>query len=177
MPRPFNSSQDKILERLDLDAIADPGDKIRECEFLLGLASFETDRTRFRWLVSAYLNAVYSYFETTALYASVALTDPQTGDPIEDIEAIEKLRTYVRVVQNEKKPYYVKTAGLHPTIARLYEVRKAATHHFPLAIMAAGPNLPEDFHLGNIKGEGEPLLTLCREALAVIKQVQAETEA
>lgn len=177
MPQISDSSQFDIFERLDLDAIADPGDKIRECEFFLGHASVEADRTRFRWLISAYLNAVYSYFETTALYASVAFTDPQTGDPIEDTEAVERLRTYVRVFQNEKKPYYVKTGGLHPVIARLYEVRKAATHHFPLAIMAAGPHLPEDFHLGSIKGEGEPLLALCRDALAVIKQVQAEIDA
>ncbi len=177
MPQNSKFSQDNILERLDLDAIADSGDKIRECEFFLGHASAETDRTRFRWLVSAYLNAVYSYFETTALYSSVAFTDPQTGDPIEDTEAIDRLRAYVRVFQNEKKPYYVKTGGLHPVIARLYEIRKAATHHFPLAIMAAGPNLPEDFHLGSMKGEGEPLLALCREALVVIKQVQAEIDA
>ena len=121
--------------------------------------------------------SVYSYFETTALYASVSFTDPQTGDPIEDSEAVEKLRAYVRVIQNEKNPYYVKTGALHPIIARLYEVRKAATHHFPLAIMAAGPNLPEDFHLGDMRGEGEPLLALCREALAVVKQVQAEIDA
>lgn len=165
-----------ILERLDLDAIADPCDKIRECEFFLGLASIETDRTRFRWLVSAYLNAVYSYFETTALYASVAFTDPQTGEPIEDGDAVDKLRAYVRLFQNQKKPYYVKTGGLHPVIARLYEVRKAATHHFPLSIMAAGPNLPEDFHLGSMRGDGEPLLALCRQALAVIKQVQTEID-
>lgn len=177
MPQNSNFFQDNILERLDLDAIADSGDKIRECEFFLGHASAEMDRTRFRWLVSAYLNAVYSYFETTALYASVAFTDPQTGDPVEDTEAIDKLRAYVRVFQNEKKPYYVKTGGLHPVIARLYEIRKAATHHFPLAIMAAGPNLPEDFHLGSMRGEGESLLALCREALAVIKQVQAEIDA
>jgi hypothetical protein len=166
-----------IFESLDLDAIADPGDKIRECEFFLGLASSEIDRTRFRWLVSAYLNAVYSYFETTALFVSVSFTDPQTGDPIEDMKAVEILRAYVRVFQNEKKPYYVKTGGLHPIIARLYEVRKAATHHFPLAIMATGPNLPEDFHLGSMSGGGEPLLLLCREALAIVKQVQAEIDA
>lgn len=43
--------------------------------------------------------------------------------------------------------------------------------------MAAGLNLPEDFHLGSTKGKGEPLLALCREALAVIKQLQAEIDA
>lgn len=176
MPQPLDSSEDNFLERIDLDAIADPGDKIKECEFFLSLACIETDRMRFRWLISAYLNAVYSYFETTALYASVAFTDPQTGDPIEDSEAVDRLRTYVRVFQSQRDPYYVKTRGLHPVIARLYQVRNAATHHFPLAIMAAGPNLPEDYHLGSTKGEGLPLLSLCREALDVIKQVQAEID-
>jgi len=176
MPNPSDSSLSDILQRLDLEAIADSGDKVRECEYFLGLASAEADRTRFRWLVSAYLNAVYSYFETAALYASVAFTDPETGAPIEDAEAVETLRAYVRVDQNKKNPYYVKTGGLHPVVARLYEVRKAATHHFPLAIMVAGPNLPEDFQLGSMKCEGEPLLALCREALAVIRQVQAELE-
>jgi hypothetical protein len=177
MPPPADLPPDNFLERLDLGAIADAGDKVRECEFFLDVASGEKDRARFRWLVSAYLNAVYSYFETSALYASVAFTDPETGDPIEDTEAVETLRAYVRVFQHEKKPYYVKTGGLHPVVARLYEVRKAATHHFPLAIMAAGPNLPEDFHLGSIQGEGQPLLAVCREALAVVKQVQSELEA
>lgn len=177
MSQNSDTSLDSILDRLDLSAIADAGDKIRECEFFLGLASVESDRTKFRWLISAYLNAVYSYFETAALHASAAFTNPETGAPIEDVEAVDKLRAYVRVFQNEKKPYYVKTGGLHPVIARLYEVRKAATHHFPLSIMAVGQNIPEDFHLGNMKGEGEPLLVLCREALAIIKQVQADLDA
>ena len=119
MPPPTASAIEDILDRLDLGAIADPGDKIRECEFFLGLASTETDRAKFRWLISAYLNAVYSYFETSALYASVAFTDPTTGDPIEDAESVEKLRNYVRVLQNQKNPYFVKTGGVHPVIARL----------------------------------------------------------
>jgi hypothetical protein len=169
-----SSSADDILARLDLEAIADPGDKINECEYFLGLASRESDRSRFRWLISAYLNAIYSYFETTALYAAVAFTDPETDSPVEDSAAIETLRSYVGVSRPSKNPYFVKTSGLHPVIARLYQVRKAATHHFPLSIMATGSNLPEDFHLGNMRGEGEPLLALCRQALDVVKEVQAE---
>lgn len=177
MNQPSESSLNDILRRLDLGAIADADDKIRECEFFLGLASTEKDRVRFRWLISAYLNAVYSYFETTALYACVAFTDPDTGEPIGDKEAVEILGAYVGVSQGKTNRYYVKTSGLHPVVARLYEVKKAATHHFPLSIMAAGPNLPEDYHLGSMRGEGQPLLMLCREALAVIRQVQAELDA
>ena len=168
---------DDFFDRIDLDAIADPGDKVRECEFFLNLATVEMDRSRFRWLISAYLNAVYSYFETAALYASVSFTNPQTGDPIQDREAVEKLRAYVGITQNEKSPYYVKTHGLHPIISRLYQVRKTTTHLFPLAIMSSGLDLPEDFHLGNIKGEGEPLLELCRQALDVVKKAQTEINA
>lgn len=120
MPRSRNLSQDNILDYIDLDAIADPEDKIQECEFFLGLACIETERARFRWLVSAYLNAVYSYFETTALSASVAFTNPQTGDPIEDTEAVERLRTYVSVIQNPKKALLRKNP------------RSASSHRTPL---------------------------------------------
>lgn len=168
----MKNSLDDILDRLDMSAIADRNDKVHECEFFLALASSEPSRERFRWLVSAYLNSVYSFFETSALYASVAFTDMKTGDPIEDSDAIEVLRQYVNVRQSRKDPYYVKTSGLHPTIAQLYEVRKAATHHMPLSIMESGLNLPEDFHLGSMRGDAQPLLALCRDALAIIKEVQ-----
>lgn len=169
----MNYSLDDILERLDISAIADRNDKVHECEFFLTLASSESNREHFRWLISAYLNAVYSFFETSALYASVAFTDTKTGAPIEDSEALELLRRYVEVQQPRKNyPYFVKTSGLHPVIAQLYEVRKAVTHHMPLSIMEAGSNLPEGFHLGCMRGDGQPLLAICREALAIIKDVQ-----
>ena len=176
MPPITNSSAVGNLEHIDFEAIADPDDKIRECEFFLDLASKEADRARFRWLISAYLNAVYSFFETSALYFSVAFTDPETGDPIEDSEAIEILRNYVRVTQNKKTPYFVKTEALNPVVARLCKLRNAATHHYPLSIMAAGPKLPDDYHSGSTKGEGESLLALCRNAFEVVKQVQAEID-
>jgi hypothetical protein len=167
---------DSQLARIDFAAIPAPGDKIRECAFFLGLASTETDRDRFRWLVSAYLNAVYSYFETTALWASVAFTHPETGEPIVDTEAIDKLRPYV-AVRPQKNKYRIQTCAVHPVVVELIEARHGTTHRFPLAVMEAGTKLPEDFHLGNVKGEGKPLLALCRDALAVIKQVQAQLDA
>ena len=58
-----------FLSRLDLGAIEDACNKIDECEFFLSLASQEANRMRFRWLISAFLNAAYSYFEMTALRA------------------------------------------------------------------------------------------------------------
>lgn len=170
LPGPTVNKNDinELLRRIDLSAIADPGDKMRECQFFLGLAEAEPDRTRFRWFITAYLNAVYSYFETSALRSSNAITTA-TGEQIADDSAMESLRAYVEVITNPKKPYHVKTTGLNPVIQRLYKVRAAATHHFPLSIMAAGPSLPEDFHFGNMRGEGEPILALCRDALSVVQ--------
>ena len=176
MPQQPSTDSEDILALIDFAAIADAGDKLRECEFFLELAAAESGRERFRWLITAYLNAVYSYFETSALAASVGITDPQTGEPVEDSEAVDRLRAYVKVFQDAKNPYYVKTGGLHPVIQRLYKVRAAATHHFPLSIMATGPNLPEDYEFGSTKGQGTNVLALCREAMEVVKQVQAELD-
>jgi len=165
------------LSRFDLSAIADPGDKVSECEYFLDIASSETDRDRFRWQISAFFNAAYSYFETTALSAYFSISDPQTGESVEDSEALAVLRKYVRVVQNAKNPNYVKTAGFHPIAVRLYAFRKANTHHFPMSIMIAGRSLPEDFHFGTMTGKGTPALEFCRNTIALIRTVQAELDA
>ena len=170
------SAAEDILERLDLSAIADPGDELRECEFFYGLASVEEGRERFRWLISAFLNAAYSFFESSALSAFVRITDHETGEPVQDSEAVEILQRYVKITQRKNKPYYVTTEGMHPITRQLYKFRAAATHHFPLSIMASGPALPEDFEFGSLRGEGTPALALCREALDLIREVEKEIE-
>jgi hypothetical protein len=168
---------DEWLSLLDLAAIPDPNDKVRECEFFFELMSTETDRDRFRWLTSAFLNASYSYFESSALTAFFRFTDQETGEPIEDSQALEVLRRYVNVLRNVKNPRFVKTAGLVPLTQQLYEFRKKSTHHSPLSIMIAGPSLPEDFHFGSMRGKGTAVMPLCREALALVRHVQQEIDA
>jgi hypothetical protein len=162
------------LSRLDLWAMEDSSNKLEECEYFLGLAALETDRMRFRWLISAFFNAAYSFFEMTALHAYFAFTEPDTGEPTSDEVAIGILSAYVDVSRGGKKSSRVKTTGKHEVTKRLYELRRANTHHFPMSIMAAGPALPEDFHFGNMRGEGTPALAFCREAIALIRQVQRE---
>ena len=162
------------LDRWDMEAVPDLDDKVKECEFFFNALSSETDRNRFRWLVSGFLNAAYSFFESTALAAYFRFTDPQTGESFEDHEGLEILRKHVKVIHNVKKPNFVKTAGLTPLTTQLYDFRKKSTHHFPLSIMAAGPSLPEDFHFGSMKDEGVPVIPLCREALELIRTVYAE---
>jgi hypothetical protein len=165
------------LDLLDFDAIADPFDKIAECQYFLDLASKEPDVQRFRWLISAFFGAAYSFFEINALSAFHAFADPQTGKLIEDAEALEILRRYVTIFQNVKSPSFVKTGGLHEVTKQLYELRKGNTHHFPLSIMSTGLELPEAFHLGKVSGQGIPALAFCRKAMALMHQVNQELQA
>lgn len=164
---------DDWFSRLDLDSVPDLDDKVRECEFFFALLSVQTERNQFRWLLSAFLNAAYSFFESTALTAHFRFSDPD-GNSIPDHDGLSILRRNVRVVQNSKRPEFVKTAGLTPITKQLYEFRKKNTHYFPLSIMATGPSLPEDFHFGILRGEGAPVLPLCHEAMKLVRSVYAE---
>lgn len=164
------------LRALDLAAIPDPNDKVCECRFFFELASRESDRARFRWLVSAFLNAAYSFFESSALTAFYRFTDPGTAEPREDGHALEVLRKYVGVDRKLKRQERVSTWGLVPLTKQLYEFRKKTTHHFSLPIMAAGDNLPHDFQFGNRSGQGTPVLSLCGDVLQLVEVVHREIE-
>ena len=50
MSRKLTGDTEDWLNLLDLDAIADPSDKLAECEFFLELATQENDKDKFRWL-------------------------------------------------------------------------------------------------------------------------------
>lgn len=164
------------LSEIDIGAIADPDDKIAECKFFLSLASSEKNVQHFRWLISAFLGAAYSFFEISALSAYYRFSDHETGEPIEDAQSLEILRRYVKVVQDAKRPRYVKTAGHHPITKQLYEIRKSNTHHISMSIMSTGQLLPEDFHFGYLMGQGIPALAFCRQAMELIGQVHEEVQ-
>lgn len=164
------------IELVDLSSIPDPDDKYQECEFFFDLLETEKDRNHFRWLASAFLNAIYSYFETSALTAHFRFMHPEINEPIEDSEGLATLRKYVNVVQNNKNPKYVKTCAVHPIVKQIYELRKKCTHHFSLSIMEAGPQLPRDFLFGSIRGKGESALMQCQRAIELVRVVQKELD-
>lgn len=176
MSRKLTDDTEDWLNLLDLGAIADPSDKLSECEFFLELATQENDKDKFRWLISAFFGAAYSFFEINALRAYQSFHNPETGDPIENEEALEILRRYVRVLQDAKRPTYVKTAGQHEITKELYELRKGNTHHYPLSIMTSGKQLPENFHFGRLSGKGIPALAFCRRVISLIREVENELQ-
>lgn len=161
------------LNRCDIQAIPNTNDKLRECEFFYELLSKETNRNNFRWLLSAFLNATYSFFESSALTAHFRYTDSE-GESYGDEEELSILQRHVKVEQKKKNPNFVKTTGLTPLTKQLYEIRKKCTHHFPLSIMITGSSLPADFQIGNTIGEGVPVMPFCRNVLELIQLIYGE---
>lgn len=176
MPHELLTDEDDWLNLLDLDAIADPSDKLAECQYFLGLAVEERDKDKFRWLISAFFGAAYSFFEINALRAYQGFFDPETGDPIENLEAIAALGGYVCVIQDAKRPKYVKTSGRCEITKKLYELRRANTHYYPLSITTNGPQIPEDFQFGYLSGKGVPALHFCGEVMTLIREVENELQ-
>lgn len=173
MPEPNDFDLEGWMNRLDIQSVPDFDDKVRECEFFFEQLATEVDRSRFRWLLSGFLNAAYSFFESTALAAHFRFTDAD-GNPYMDDEGLTVLCRHVKV--GPRQSNYVKTTGLTPLTKQLYEVRKKCTHHVPLSIMVTGASLPEDFHLGNVRGEGTPAMPFCREILQLIRSIHAEID-
>jgi len=159
------------LELIDMSSIALPDDKLSECQFFLSLASAEKDRDKFRWSISAFFNAAYSFFEIAALDAHYRYYDPDTDKYIEDNDSLKILREHVGVDQNQKKTKYVKTWGLSNLTKELYELRKGNTHHSPMTITQCSEDLPEGYNFGYIKNEGIPALKFCREVMELIETI------
>lgn len=169
-------SLSKYLDNLDLDAITFPEDKLEECIYFYTLLKSESDRDKFRWLLSAFLGACYSFLEIKAKSLYHAFTNPETGDTYEDENSLDILRQYVKAFQDKNNPSFVKTSGLNALTKTLYKIRNDNTHHYALSIMRQDGNDPEKYLIGHTHGEGIPALSFCREILALFKQINNEIE-
>ncbi len=162
------------VSSVDLSAIALPRDKVSECRFFLELATNEPDRSRFRWLMSAFLNSVYNYFEIKALSAHEAFQNPESGEYIKDGDTLKILRNYLKITQNKNNRSFVKTAGLTGPIETLYELRKQNTHHYPLTIMDTNGAPPQSYQFGVMPNNGIPALEFCRSVMSIINEIESK---
>lgn len=164
-----------VLEKVDLAAIPLSNDKLRECEFFLSLAKGETDRDRFRWYISAFLNAAYSALEIKAKSLFFAHFDPEMDESYPNDESLAILRRYIRAFQNKNKPNYVKTSAINDVLRKLYSHRNENTHDYALSITTCGSDLPRDYCIGYIPGEGPCALELCEQILEVFNAIETES--
>lgn len=165
-----------IFKDLDLSAVVLPDDKLKECEFFYALLAVERDRDKFRWLLGAFLNGCYGFLEFKAAYLHYAFFDPESGEPVEDWEALEALRKYVKVFQQKNKSGFIKTSGLSELMKKLYKFRNRSTHDGGIEIMVAGSQLPNDFQIGMYKSKGYPAVEFCEEVLSFLKDLELQLE-
>jgi len=164
----------KILEDIDLSAVVLPDDKLRECNFFYVLLNHECDRDKFRWLLGAFLNACYGYLEYKATYLHYAYCDPESGNPIEDWEALGTLKKYINVFKMKNKSGFIKTSGLSELMDKLYNYRNTSTHDGGIGIIKAGDNLPYDFQIGHHKSKAISALDFCSEVLSFLCDLEKE---
>jgi len=151
-----------------------PQDKICEARFFLTHMCSEEDWDRFRWLTTAFVNAAYAFFEQAAMLAYYRSTHSDTGEPRPDREVLQRLDDYV-VIFFENKRRRVKTGGKHPELSKLYELRRGAIHHFPMAIRSKSTRRPEEFRLEDANSrEGTPVLEFCRIVVGLMEKAWDE---
>lgn len=165
-----------VLRNIDLASIASPNDKLNECKYFFQKLSIETNRSHFRWLLSAFLNACYSYLEVKAQHLHEASMDREAGEPCEDEESLLILRKYVRAFRLRNRPGFVKTSGLTELTKKLYELRNSSTHDWGLAVMEVGSSLPNDFHIGQLRNKGIPALSFCEQVLSLFETIENELD-
>lgn len=165
----------EVLGSIDMAAVALPDDKLKECEYFLGLAECAEDRDEFRWLLSAFLGAAYSYLETKAQSLCNRYYDEETDAMSPDEEGLEVLRRHVRVFQDKKNPNYVKTSGKGQLLKQLYEHRKENIHNYSLPITQITATVPEGYGIGLHPDKAVPALKLCREILCLFRDLETET--
>ncbi|SFU62923.1 hypothetical protein [Nitrosospira multiformis] len=166
------SEMETLCNELDIVGIPSAWDTFQKCEYFLNLASSEVNTPQFSWLISAFLEAAYSYFDVLAIGAMNSFTDGYTGGTWQDEELYFKILGSVVYIGSEG-PFRVKTsiAPYSPLIVRhLFKFHEDYTYHYPLAILKAGPNLPEEFRFGGSIRNGVPALEFCRKVLVFFKE-------
>lgn len=164
----------EVLGSIDMAAVPLPDDKRNECKYFLSLAERVKDRDEFRWLLSAFLGAAYSYIEIKAQSLCNRYYDEHTDAMYPDENGLEVLRRHVRVFQNKKNPNYVKTSGKSQLLKQLYEHRKENTHNYSLPITKMNSSVPESFGIGLHPDKAVPALQLCRDVLELFHDLEDE---
>ena len=165
----------EVLEDIDLPAIALPDDKLDECKYFFSLLEQESDRNKFRWLLSAFLGACYSCIEIKARQLYHAFNDPETGETYKDEESLDILHKFVKTQQGKKNPYYVNTSGINDIVKRLYEIRHGNTHSYALSILLDGDASPNNFFIGHKISEKVPAIEFCQDVMGLLEKIYSQT--
>lgn len=166
----LNKNSDKWLD-IKLDDIPDPLDKLLECKYFFRLLEVEVERDNFRWLMSAFLSAAYSFFETANFYAQKRYSDEVSSVDVGCEEMLGILKNYVFLREKGKGDKRFSTSGMMPLIKQLYDLRHLNTHRSAFSIKTNGVNLPGDFVIGFVASDDVSAIEFCKKIITIMENV------
>ena len=121
------------------------------------------------------MSACYSCIEIKARHLYHAFNDPETGETYKDEESLDILHGYVDTQQRKKKPYFVKTSGVHEVVKKLYDIRHENTHSYALSIILEGEEAPENYFIGHSVSNKFNALSFCQEVIDLLEEIYGQT--
>lgn len=166
---------DRILDFTDLSAFPDLNDKARECNYFLSLAAASINKDHFRWAISAFLTASYSYFEVLALKAFKDCELLAEGRYLINDCVLDVLNQFVTFKESTKKPMHLHKKIHCETMKRLKELRNQNAHHLPLRIRCDEAQFnPSMCNFGYMKDESDNVLVFCGKVMKIIDDIEAQ---
>jgi hypothetical protein len=159
-----------------VDDIPDPLDKCLECRYFLQLLERESDQKNFRWLISAFISAAYSFFETANFSANKRYPDEALSQHAGCEESFNVIKKYVISKNNGKGDRGFTTSATAPLLKQLYALRNSNTHRSAFLIKTNGGDLPNDFMFGFLTDSDVPALAFCKEVVALIDCISEQLQ-
>ena len=145
------------------DCIPVPDDKLDECQFFMSQMESTTEASKMRWLLSAYLNACYSFFEIKVNYSYFNPNFPK------DEFSLAELSNFIDHKANPTKniPKKTQTFGKDERVKLLYELRHENTHNSPMLVLTKNN---EDFYI-KYNDENIYVLEFCNEIHLIMEKI------
>ncbi len=169
MEKPKTDSDEWLNIRVD--DIPDPLDKCLECRYFFQLLEGESNQNNFRWLMSAFVSAAYSFFETVNFSAYKRYPDEISSVNTGCEEVLNVINKYVISKNNGKGDRRFTTSAISPLLKQLYALRNSNIHRSAFLIKTNGSDLPNDFMFGFIMDSDVPALAFCKKVVALIDDI------
>lgn len=159
----------KQYEGFKGEGYLEAADKLKECQFFLGLMKRTTEFDHFRWFTNAFLSAARAVMDWLATSAYYAIPGEGQWELEEDPHAIAILRKHFSMRRQSGKVY----AGspTDPLLQKLVDDRNETSHRGPLWIKPEHVNDPSEFRFG---WDNVLVIEFAEAVISLLNQIQRE---
>jgi hypothetical protein len=145
-------------------------DKLKECQFFLGLMKQTREFDQFRWFTNAFLSAARAVMDWLATSAYYAIPGEGQWELEEDPQAIAILKKHFSLRLTKSGKVYAESPA-DPILQKLVEDRNETSHRGPLWIKPEQVNDAGEFRFG---WDDVPVLEFAESVIAILDQIQCE---